>query len=152
MPIRAVFIGYVGAPLSPISGQDDTHPTAHPTARRPRIPIQASSSTSSDPDSVADDAPNVYINALPPHFTEEQLLVIVANFGEVVSVRTFTRGGPLSSGYGFVLFKSMAAAENRIVTLGATSMSLQSRSPAVYHRLQYQKLVSHLRLLVLTRA
>ncbi|KAJ7056834.1 hypothetical protein C8F01DRAFT_1372796 [Mycena amicta] len=113
--------GSIFGPDSATSAQDDTS-----DRRRPRIPIQDSTSTSSDPDSAADDtdeqAPNVYINGLPPHFTEEQLLAIVANFGEVVSVRTFTRGGPSSSGYGFVLFKSMAAAENCIVTLRRSNL------------------------------
>ena len=35
--------------------------------------------------------PNVYINGLPPNFPEEQLLAMTREFGEVISVRTFTR-------------------------------------------------------------
>lgn len=48
--------------------------------------------------------PNVYINGLPPHFPEDQLYALTAHFGEVRSVRTFTRHVRDSeSGYGFVL-------------------------------------------------
>ncbi|KAJ7488892.1 hypothetical protein FB451DRAFT_1552840 [Mycena latifolia] len=62
--------------------------------------------------------PNVYINGLPPYFREDQLLAITAQFGEVLSVRCFTRHTPrAASGYGFVLFDSMAAAEKCIGTL-----------------------------------
>ncbi|KAJ7923272.1 hypothetical protein B0H13DRAFT_1865082 [Mycena leptocephala] len=35
--------------------------------------------------------PNVYINGLPPNFTEAQLHAIASPFGKVVSVRCFTR-------------------------------------------------------------
>lgn len=35
--------------------------------------------------------PNVYINGLPPNFPEEQLLEMTKPYGEVISVRTFTR-------------------------------------------------------------
>ncbi|PPQ96971.1 hypothetical protein CVT26_006450, partial [Gymnopilus dilepis] len=62
--------------------------------------------------------PNVYINGLPPHFPEDQLFAMVSAFGEVRSVRTFTREGrDIESGYGFVLFETIAAAENCISTL-----------------------------------
>jgi len=48
--------------------------------------------------------PNVYINGLPPHFPEDELYALTAPFGEVKSVRTFTRHVRDSeSGYGFVL-------------------------------------------------
>jgi hypothetical protein len=48
--------------------------------------------------------PNVYINGLPPNFPEEQLLAIAREFGNVQSVRTFTRHvADRPSGYGFVL-------------------------------------------------
>lgn len=48
--------------------------------------------------------PNVYINGLPPYFREDQLLAITAPFGEVLSVRCFTRHmTKAASGYGFVL-------------------------------------------------
>ncbi|TDL24502.1 hypothetical protein BD410DRAFT_838030 [Rickenella mellea] len=56
--------------------------------------------------------PNVYINGLPPHFPDEQLYMITKEFGGVVSVRTFTRHvGERLSGYGFVLFETIEAAE-----------------------------------------
>ncbi|KAJ7436804.1 hypothetical protein B0H11DRAFT_2294672 [Mycena galericulata] len=62
--------------------------------------------------------PNVYINGLPPHFREDQLFVIAAPFGGVRSVRCFTRHTTrAASGYGFVLFHALAAAENFILTL-----------------------------------
>ena len=52
--------------------------------------------------------PNVYINGLPPHFPEDQLLAMATPFGEVRSVRTFTRHVRDSeSGYGFVLYVSL---------------------------------------------
>lgn len=35
--------------------------------------------------------PNVYVNGLPPNFPEEELLAMTKPFGEVISVRTFTR-------------------------------------------------------------
>ncbi|KAF7343856.1 RRM domain-containing protein [Mycena sanguinolenta] len=62
--------------------------------------------------------PNVYINGLPPHFRDDQLHAIAAPFGEIVSVRCFTRNSTKNpSGYGFVLFKTIAAAEKCIMTL-----------------------------------
>ena len=49
--------------------------------------------------------PNVYINGLPPHFPEDQLFALASPFGEIRSVRTFTRHVRDSeSGYGFVLW------------------------------------------------
>lgn len=51
--------------------------------------------------------PNVYINGLPPHFPEDQLFALASPFGEIRSVRTFTRHVRDSeSGYGFVLYVS----------------------------------------------
>jgi len=48
--------------------------------------------------------PNVYINGLPPHFPEDQLFALASPFGEIRSVRTFTRHvRDNESGYGFVL-------------------------------------------------
>ncbi|KAM6492239.1 hypothetical protein JOM56_011963 [Amanita muscaria] len=62
--------------------------------------------------------PNVYINGLPPHFPEEQLYALAAPFGPVRSVRTFTRHVKDSeSGYGFVLFEAVEAAEKCILSL-----------------------------------
>ncbi|KAJ7770013.1 hypothetical protein B0H16DRAFT_1686077 [Mycena metata] len=76
-------------------------------------------------DSDCEKSPNVYINGLPPNFRDDQLLAITAPFGEIVSVRTFTRTNTKNpSGYGFVLFvfnalefKTLAAAEKCIVAL-----------------------------------
>ncbi|KAJ7121456.1 hypothetical protein C8R44DRAFT_853070 [Mycena epipterygia] len=71
-----------------------------------------------EPSEDAGKNPNVYINGLPPYFREDQLLAITAPFGEVLSVRCFTRHTTkAASGYGFVLFKTLAAAEKCIVTL-----------------------------------
>ncbi|KAF8632696.1 hypothetical protein AX15_001749 [Amanita polypyramis BW_CC] len=62
--------------------------------------------------------PNVYINGLPPHFPEEQLYTLAAPFGPIRSVRTFTRHVKESeSGYGFVLFETVEAAEKCIMSL-----------------------------------
>lgn len=36
-------------------------------------------------------APNVYINGLPPHFSEQDLFALARPFGDIKSVRTFTR-------------------------------------------------------------
>ncbi|KAJ7048262.1 hypothetical protein C8F01DRAFT_1380657 [Mycena amicta] len=95
---RFVFIWKHLGPILPLVRRT-THSTA--VARESQfkpVPVpqaSSSSSTSSEPDSAADDtdvqAPNVYINALPPHFTEEQLLAIVANFGEVGRLRVVDR-------------------------------------------------------------
>ena len=35
--------------------------------------------------------PNVYINGLPRNFPEDHLYAMTKDFGEVISVRTFTR-------------------------------------------------------------
>ncbi|TCD65452.1 hypothetical protein EIP91_002665 [Steccherinum ochraceum] len=62
--------------------------------------------------------PNVYINGLPPNFPEEQLLAMTQEFGDVVSVRTFTRHvSDRPSGYGFVLFADVNGAEKCIDAL-----------------------------------
>ncbi|OSD08190.1 hypothetical protein PYCCODRAFT_1357909 [Trametes coccinea BRFM310] len=62
--------------------------------------------------------PNVYINGLPPNFPEEDLLAMCSPFGNVLSVRTFTRHvSDKPSGYGFVLFERLAAAEKCIEAL-----------------------------------
>ena len=53
--------------------------------------------------------PNVYINGLHPHFPDESLLEMTREFGNVLSVRTFTRCvGDKMSGYGFVLCVSLS--------------------------------------------
>ncbi|KAK7046447.1 hypothetical protein R3P38DRAFT_2873843 [Favolaschia claudopus] len=66
----------------------------------------------------SDKTSNVYINGLPPNFREEQLHAIAAHFGEILSVRCFTRNSTTpATGYGFVLFKTVEAAEKCIITL-----------------------------------
>ncbi|KIK70028.1 hypothetical protein GYMLUDRAFT_67285 [Collybiopsis luxurians FD-317 M1] len=63
-------------------------------------------------------SPNVYINGLPPHFPEDQLFELAKPFGEIRSVRSFTRHvGEKESGYGFVLFETVEAAEKCIQSL-----------------------------------
>ena len=60
--------------------------------------------SSNDNDSEVVKTPNVYINGLPPHFADESLFEMTRGFGNVLSVRTFTRCvGEKMSGYGFVL-------------------------------------------------
>ncbi|KAJ7100912.1 hypothetical protein B0H15DRAFT_927485 [Mycena belliarum] len=96
-----------------------------PPAVQPKSPKLASDKeedTSPSPvdsdDAIGRKTPNVYINGLPAHFREDQLLSITAQFGNVLSVRCFTRFTTRTpSGYGFVLFDSIAAAEKCIVTL-----------------------------------
>ncbi|KAJ7115133.1 hypothetical protein C8R43DRAFT_902815, partial [Mycena crocata] len=62
--------------------------------------------------------PNVYINGLPPNFPEDQLFNLASPFGEVRSVRSFTRHvGDAETGYGFVLFESISSAEKCINSL-----------------------------------
>ncbi|KZT10433.1 uncharacterized protein LAESUDRAFT_747766 [Laetiporus sulphureus 93-53] len=62
--------------------------------------------------------PNVYINGLPPNFPEEDLFKMTHEFGQVLSVRTFTRHVcDKPSGYGFVLFDTIEAAEKCVESL-----------------------------------
>ncbi|PPQ75600.1 hypothetical protein CVT24_010910 [Panaeolus cyanescens] len=68
--------------------------------------------------SASSKTPNVYINGLPPHFPEDQLYALAAPYGEIRSVRTFTRHvRDCESGYGFVLFETIDAAEKCIIAL-----------------------------------
>ncbi|KAI0684498.1 hypothetical protein BC835DRAFT_1422247 [Cytidiella melzeri] len=86
----------------------------------PSLGSHPSPSIGSDSGSVTDGlkTPNVYINGLPPNFPEEELLAMTKPFGEVISVRTFTRHvSDKPSGYGFVLFGSVDAAEKCIDSL-----------------------------------
>jgi hypothetical protein len=74
----------------------------------PRSPSPTSGFPTSNSDSalasVGQKIPNVYINGLPPHFPEDQLFALASPFGEIRSVRTFTRHvRDRESGYGFVL-------------------------------------------------
>lgn len=102
--------------------------------------MSASSAESGKPSSTSTStfkSPNVYINGLPPYFPEDELLALATPFGVVRSVRSFTRhvdignslggsgyggnadagimiGGKKASGYGFVLFENVDAAERCI--------------------------------------
>ncbi|KAF4581695.1 hypothetical protein EYR40_002711 [Pleurotus pulmonarius] len=102
--------------------------------------ISGSSAESGKPPSTSTStfkSPNVYINGLPPYFPEDELLALATPFGVVRSVRSFTRhvdignslggsgyggnadagimiGGKKASGYGFVLFENVDAAERCI--------------------------------------
>ncbi|PPQ78268.1 hypothetical protein CVT25_011727 [Psilocybe cyanescens] len=87
---------------------------------------ESSPSSSAFPTSASESAlgnagqktPNVYINGLPPHFPEDQLFALASPYGEIRSVRTFTRHVRDSeSGYGFVLFETVEAAERCIISL-----------------------------------
>ncbi|KAJ3761157.1 hypothetical protein EV360DRAFT_5930, partial [Lentinula raphanica] len=85
------------------------------------IPSSSNGSVTSETYNASDDqfkSPNVYINGLPPHFPEDQLFELAAPFGEIRSVRSFTRHvGEKESGYGFVLFETVDAAEKCIQSL-----------------------------------
>ncbi|KAF7289720.1 RRM domain-containing protein [Mycena indigotica] len=105
---------------SGLGAESDSSASSDDKLKRP--PPRGPNRDSSEEMDSDEQAPNVYINGLPPRFTEDQLLAIVANFGEVISVRTFTRGGPVQTGYGFVLFKSMSAAEKCITTLRRSNL------------------------------
>ncbi|KAF8996228.1 hypothetical protein BDQ17DRAFT_950470 [Cyathus striatus] len=92
---------------------DTNVPTIFPTDKHEHDVSPTSTNFPSDAGSAAgmemaqDDVktPNVYINGLPPHFPEDQLFALAAPFGEVRSVRTFTRHVKENeSGYGFVLW------------------------------------------------
>lgn len=75
------------------------------------------SPTSTDPEkSISTQrTPNIYINGLPPHFSEQELFALTRPFGAVKSVRTFTRHvSEKPTGYGFVLFNDIESAERCI--------------------------------------
>ncbi|CDO78004.1 hypothetical protein BN946_scf184664.g1 [Trametes cinnabarina] len=86
---------------------------------RDEASVPAAVTPQSSPDSDSEPKPpNVYINGLPPNFPEEDLLAMCSPFGTVLSVRTFTRHvSDKPSGYGFVLFERLAAAEKCIEAL-----------------------------------
>ena len=68
-------------------------------------PVGPSPSSTATTFDMGQKTPNVYINGLPPHFPEDQLFALASPFGEIRSVRTFTRHVRDSeSGYGFVLY------------------------------------------------
>ncbi|KAI6145732.1 hypothetical protein EDD17DRAFT_128547 [Pisolithus thermaeus] len=77
----------------------------------------SASPTSTDPERSmsAQRTPNIYINGLPPHFSEQDLFALTRPFGVVKSVRTFTRHvSEKPTGYGFVLFSDIESAERCI--------------------------------------
>ncbi|KAJ8488826.1 hypothetical protein ONZ51_g3295 [Trametes cubensis] len=79
-------------------------------ARQPEpTQLQELSNASEDDDS---HPPNVYINGLPPNFPEEDLLAMTRPFGNVLSVRTFTRHVSDKPS-----FETLEAAENCIEAL-----------------------------------
>ena len=75
------------------------------SASFPFAPVGPSPSSTTTTFDMGQKTPNVYINGLPPHFPEDQLFALASPFGEIRSVRTFTRHVRDSeSGYGFVLY------------------------------------------------
>ncbi|KAK0217402.1 hypothetical protein EDD85DRAFT_372732 [Armillaria nabsnona] len=81
-------------------------------------PVPSDKSDGGDPYEDSNKTPNVYINGLPPNYPEDQLFELAAPFGPVRSVRSFTRHvGEKESGYGFVLFETIDAAEKCIQSL-----------------------------------
>ncbi|KAI0746955.1 hypothetical protein C8Q80DRAFT_1178525 [Daedaleopsis nitida] len=97
---------------------DSLPPPFVPAAARVQ-PIYERQEETPEPSPAPDSRPpNIYINGLPPNFPEEELLNMTRPFGTVLSVRTFTRHvSDKPSGYGFVLFETLDAAEKCIVSL-----------------------------------
>ncbi|KAH7912633.1 hypothetical protein BJ138DRAFT_1112176 [Hygrophoropsis aurantiaca] len=84
----------------------DSQPSLSPDSLSQALP---GSSRSSQP------TPNIYINGLPPHFPEQELFALARPFGEVKSVRSFTRHvSDKPTGYGFVLYGDIESAERCI--------------------------------------
>ncbi|KAL0573021.1 hypothetical protein V5O48_008931, partial [Marasmius crinis-equi] len=108
-------------PGAPASGSSTLNPRAaeHIPGSNVASGLAPSESTLSDGfSSDQNKTSNVYINGLPPHYPEDQLFELAAPFGEIRSVRSFTRHvGEKESGYGFVLFETVEAAEKCIQTL-----------------------------------
>ncbi|EJD05471.1 uncharacterized protein FOMMEDRAFT_145007 [Fomitiporia mediterranea MF3/22] len=120
-----------GAKCESRLSSEESSPTTAPGIMKPVYELR----DGGEPESVHDNdaaprTPNVYINGLPPHFADESLYLMTRDFGNVLSVRTFTRCvGEKMSGYGFVLhgssvndsccksFDSVESAERCIETL-----------------------------------
>ncbi|KAH7098577.1 hypothetical protein BKA62DRAFT_364758 [Auriculariales sp. MPI-PUGE-AT-0066] len=82
---------------------------------------KSSSIVTSDPLSNPVGTNNVYINGLPANFPEEQLYQIVRPYGNILSVKTFTRTiSDKPSGYGFAYFERVEDAEACIKALRRT--------------------------------
>ncbi|CCL99779.1 uncharacterized protein FIBRA_01801 [Fibroporia radiculosa] len=103
----------VSSPLIPIdpSSPQVQLPSPHPDIRSV-VPNSTRSSVSLEDEQSELRTPNVYINGLPPNFPEEDLLEMTRKFGEVESVRTFTRHVCDKPS-----FKTIEAAEKCIETL-----------------------------------
>jgi hypothetical protein len=88
------------AHISPLHARSDLQSTDDddglaPTANSPRSDQRATAPSSQASTEVrgisSHKTPNVYINGLPPYFPEAQLYELTSPYGEVKSVRTFTR-------------------------------------------------------------
>ncbi|KAF7329103.1 hypothetical protein MKEN_00170800 [Mycena kentingensis (nom. inval.)] len=108
-------------PTKPVVTISPSTPSYSPSKPAPTFTSRTHESTERLARTKADEvtpAPNVYINGLPPNYPEDQLFALAAPFGTVKSVRTFTRHvGDAETGYGFVLFEDIAAAERCIEKL-----------------------------------
>ncbi|KAF8547722.1 hypothetical protein OG21DRAFT_1501439 [Imleria badia] len=65
------------------------HDHIFPSSADSHCALSTASSTESI--STSQQTPNVYINGLPPHFSEQDLFALARPFGDIKSVRTFTR-------------------------------------------------------------
>ncbi|KAJ7898745.1 hypothetical protein B0H13DRAFT_2337404 [Mycena leptocephala] len=119
----ATCLELLSSPASPNSSNEPKSPKF--SSNRHRLePVR-------NPQLLADTAesgktPNVYINGLPPNFTEAQLHAIASPFGKVVSVRCFTRTNLKNPfGYGFVL-----SSNHRVSSALPLPPSLPTLSPS----------------------
>ncbi|KAF8193207.1 hypothetical protein K438DRAFT_1969697 [Mycena galopus ATCC 62051] len=119
VPVAVAIAASVPAPVSPPASTPARAPSPLP-APAPAVhePQTQTAHAQTQPQPHTDKTPNVYINGLPPNFPEDQLFALASPFGAVRSVRSFTRHvGDAETGYGFVLFDSIAAAEKCINSL-----------------------------------
>ncbi|KAL4073421.1 hypothetical protein J3A83DRAFT_2533416 [Scleroderma citrinum] len=107
--MRSRFVASYSLPSASNTGMPDAADIA------PFAGVTSPSSSDSEQHTSTPHAPNVYINGLPPHFSEQELFALARPFGEVKSVRTFTRHvSEKPTGYGFVLFDDIESAEKCI--------------------------------------
>ncbi|KAJ7096567.1 hypothetical protein B0H15DRAFT_774060 [Mycena belliarum] len=109
-------------PLPPVDADPPpfsaSRPRSDSAAARAHAPKNVEPSAPPGAPAEPEKTPNVYINGLPPNFPEDQLFALAAPFGAVRSVRSFTRHvGDAETGYGFVLFETIASAEKCINSL-----------------------------------
>ncbi|KAF8137111.1 hypothetical protein EV363DRAFT_1156073 [Boletus edulis] len=91
-----------------------TYDHIFPSSADSHCALNAASSTESI-SATSQQTPNVYINGLPPHFSEQDLFALARPFGDIKSVRTFTRHvSEKPTGYGFVLFGDLGSAQRCI--------------------------------------